>query len=98
MICVSPQPIYADRKFLVPGAGVEPARPEGQGILSPPRMPFRHPGTDEKAYLTKTYVARSTLASFVKAFVSDLLRPRCTDRLTYQQRGVGAFSWDELLR
>ncbi len=32
--------------FLVPGAGVEPARPEGQGILSPPRMPFRHPGTD----------------------------------------------------
>jgi hypothetical protein len=28
----------------VPGAGVEPARPEGQGILSPPRMPFRHPG------------------------------------------------------
>jgi hypothetical protein len=29
----------------VPGAGVEPARPEGQGILSPPRMPFRHPGT-----------------------------------------------------
>jgi hypothetical protein len=32
--------------LLVPGAGVEPARPEGQGILSPPRMPFRHPGTD----------------------------------------------------
>jgi hypothetical protein len=31
--------------FVVPGAGVEPARPEGQGILSPPRMPFRHPGT-----------------------------------------------------
>ena len=31
--------------LLVPGAGVEPARPEGQGILSPPRMPFRHPGT-----------------------------------------------------
>ena len=32
-------------RLLVPGAGVEPARPEGQGILSPPRMPFRHPGT-----------------------------------------------------
>ena len=31
---------------MVPGAGVEPARPEGQGILSPPRMPFRHPGAD----------------------------------------------------
>ena len=32
---------------MVPGAGVEPARPGGQGILSPPRMPFRHPGTEE---------------------------------------------------
>ena len=38
--------IFADWKFLVPGAGVEPARPEGQGILSPPRMPFRHPGAE----------------------------------------------------
>jgi hypothetical protein len=45
MICVSPSPFCVDWKILVPGAGVEPARPEGQGILSPPRMPFRHPGT-----------------------------------------------------
>jgi hypothetical protein len=29
---------------LVPGAGIEPARPFGQGILSPLRLPFRHPG------------------------------------------------------
>src|ERR1035438_10149138 len=29
---------------LVPGAGFEPARPFGQWILSPPRLPFRHPG------------------------------------------------------
>ena len=28
----------------VPGAGVEPARPFGQRILSPLRLPFRHPG------------------------------------------------------
>ncbi len=29
---------------VVPGAGLEPARPFGQGILSPLRLPFRHPG------------------------------------------------------
>jgi len=29
---------------LVPGAGVEPARAEAQRILSPLRLPFRHPG------------------------------------------------------
>src|SRR5580700_588551 len=45
MIRVSPYPFCEGRRFLVPGAGVEPAHPEGQGILSPPRMPFRHPGT-----------------------------------------------------
>ena len=28
----------------VPGAGLEPARPFGQWILSPSRLPFRHPG------------------------------------------------------
>ena len=28
----------------VPEAGVEPARPCGQRILSPPRLPFRHSG------------------------------------------------------
>ena len=29
---------------LVPGAGLEPATPYGGWILSPLRMPFRHPG------------------------------------------------------
>src|ERR671923_634771 len=29
----------------MPGAGFEPARPEGQGGLSPQRLPFRHPGS-----------------------------------------------------
>src|SRR5690606_5755328 len=29
---------------LVPGEGLEPSRPRGPRILSPPRLPFRHPG------------------------------------------------------
>ena len=29
---------------LVPGGGLEPPRPCGQRILSPLRLPFRHPG------------------------------------------------------
>src|SRR5690554_2631714 len=29
---------------MVPGAGLEPARPEGQGILSPMRLPISPPG------------------------------------------------------
>jgi hypothetical protein len=34
-----------DRGFpLVPEEGVEPTRPCGQRILSPPRLPFRHSG------------------------------------------------------
>jgi hypothetical protein len=36
--------------WLVPGAGFEPARPCGQRILSPPRLPFRHPGDVRRAY------------------------------------------------
>ena len=31
-------------KRLVPRVGVEPTRPYGQRILSPQRLPFRHPG------------------------------------------------------
>src|SRR5436190_10909770 len=35
----------SDSHCAVPGAGFEPARPEGQGILSPQRLTkFRHPG------------------------------------------------------
>lgn len=33
-----------ERPGVVPEAGVEPARPDGQGILSPRRLPFRHSG------------------------------------------------------
>ena len=32
---------------MVPGAGLEPARPEGQGILSPMRLPISPPGPGE---------------------------------------------------
>src|SRR3954462_12937314 len=28
----------------IPGAGLEPARAFAQGVLSAPRLPFRHPG------------------------------------------------------
>ena len=28
----------------MPGVRLELTRPEGQRILSPPRLPFRHPG------------------------------------------------------
>ena len=34
---------------MVPRAGVEPARPFGQRILSPQRLPFRHPGMSSVA-------------------------------------------------
>jgi diguanylate cyclase (GGDEF)-like protein/PAS domain S-box-containing protein len=37
----------------VPGAGLEPARPCGQRILSPPRLPFRHPGRVRRDHDTR---------------------------------------------
>ncbi len=36
------------RFFVVPGAGLEPARPCGHKILSLERLPFRHPGMHRK--------------------------------------------------
>jgi hypothetical protein len=43
-ICTySPRGVFLPRRR-IPGAGLEPARPCGQGILSPTRLPFRHPG------------------------------------------------------
>ena len=33
-----------DQGLVVPGAGIEPTRPCGQGILSPLCLPFHHPG------------------------------------------------------
>ena len=37
-------------KKLVPGEGLEPTHPLGQRILSPPRLPFRHPGFSSWGY------------------------------------------------
>jgi hypothetical protein len=36
--------LSAPERKLVPGVGLEPTWPCGQGILSPQRLPFRHPG------------------------------------------------------
>src|SRR5690348_11532190 len=38
------QVVIVERLKVAPRAGVEPARPFGQRILSPQRLPFRHPG------------------------------------------------------
>jgi hypothetical protein len=38
------------RAKLVPEKGVEPSRPYGQRILSPPRLPFRHSGVSTSKY------------------------------------------------
>jgi hypothetical protein len=45
---------------LVPVAGLEPARPCGQGILSPLRLPFRHTGKPLRHHLAQP-VARVTV-------------------------------------
>ena len=41
----------------VPGAGLEPARPFGQRLLRPPRLPFRHPGENARSYKLRSTVA-----------------------------------------
>ena len=50
------------RKAQIPGAGLEPARPCGQGILSPTRLPFRHPGA------TPRHALESLLPHHSRAF------------------------------
>lgn len=42
--CSNPIRLPCRPTSVVPEAGLEPARPFGQGILSPLRLPFRHPG------------------------------------------------------
>ena len=49
---------------MVPRAGVEPARPFGQRILSPQRLPFRHPGTAVK-------IARDQHANKLRQVIVD---------------------------
>jgi hypothetical protein len=50
-------------KGMVPRAGVEPARPFGQRILSPQRLPFRHPGMLSVALILPSLSFFSTGAS-----------------------------------
>src|SRR6476660_9470514 len=63
ILCVVAQDLF-DRRIvetlrsvMVPRAGVEPARPYGQRILSPQRLPFRHPGIVDKSHVLKYYYA-----------------------------------------
>lgn len=57
---------------MVPGAGLEPARPIGQRILSPLRLPFRHPGTgispNYSCETVKIYRPRMKTSHFSKRF------------------------------
>ena len=54
--CVAPY-----ERSMVPGAGLEPARPYGQGILSPKRLPFRHPGARLRPSLAVTGLSVNSL-------------------------------------
>ncbi len=49
--------------MVVPRAGVEPARPFGQRILSPQRLPFRHPGIVDRFHVLKNYASFLGLVS-----------------------------------
>src|SRR5690606_35907459 len=48
---------------VVPEAGLEPARPFGQRILSPLRLPFRHPGTRASCEALSRLAERHALGS-----------------------------------
>ncbi len=59
--------VYPSERFLLgefmPGEGVEPSRPEGPGILSPLRLPFRHPGDVRLIRYYGLYVQRGAAAA-----------------------------------
>ena len=50
--------------LLVPGEGLEPSRPCGQRILSPLRLPFRHPGVYQ--YILRSTLTRSSIGGWVE--------------------------------
>ena len=62
----------------VPGAGFEPARPCGPGILSPLRLPFRHPGTSSANRFRQA-----------ELLLESRIRPRAADFLGTVPRGLG---------
>ena len=46
---------------MVPGAGIEPARPLSRGILSPLRLPISPPGLDKAWHSTGVKASREEL-------------------------------------
>ena len=64
-------------EVVVPEVGVEPTRPEGRGILSPLRLPFRHSGMEIRAPWggAAATVAQSSTAT-VQLPVLELQSPR----------------------
>ena len=75
----------------IPGAGIEPARPCGQRLLRPPRLPFRHPGrvvqesiiatlwADVESYLLPDE-SRSRSASLIDGSPPGVGRPRSSQK------------------
>ena len=47
---------------LVPGAGIEPARPEGHRILSPERLPVPPPRPGELSHVAPTHLRHDQIA------------------------------------
>ena len=61
---------------MVPGVGFGPTRPCGQGILSPQRLPFRHPGGHPRTLRESTHRGESVSP----AAPGSRLRPHFTPR------------------
>ena len=81
------QAVVTESLKVVPRAGVEPARPFGQRILSPQRLPFRHPGmlsvTLILASLCSLWLVEIRLSSIVRCvedagIVYPVFRPNST--------------------
>jgi hypothetical protein len=53
---------------VVPGAGIEPALPFGNRILSPKRLPFRHPGKVQLVETWDIFSAHTSRMSALSAF------------------------------
>ena len=58
--------------LLVPRAGLEPARPNGQRILSPLRLPIPPPGRDRSSIVTNTRAAHRRIFPALKSGISRL--------------------------
>ena len=95
----------SERSRMVPPAGIEPACPgKGQGILSPPCLPFHHGGRDDPEYSSTTALStldRQHLDLHLRMFGPVLMFPngqrlradrvdfRCRDDQASQRRANG---------